>query len=165
MNKILRDKKAGTPLSIILLVLLTICLILLTLYTFNSRQKDIKEVMNLPSQLDKVYTQEIEMNYYLQTAFDKACSNFSISDGKEKFADIFKNELNKLKLSNGKYLIEDIGQFEGVTASDIEINDFESGKKLVLNLNGKIYYDKTESRINLINIEYSYFKKFEKVFG
>lgn len=148
----MKNKKAMS-IPIVLLVILTLVLITTSLFYFNIKQKNVKETIRIPDEIDRVYVNELQLNYYLQEIFDNATNNFKFEDGKQEFINNFKNELDKYDILENK---EDIKL--QIVDENIELTPDKISLTLNIKLNGKQEIDGKE----VINVKYEYKKGFEK---
>jgi len=105
------DKRAMS-ISIVLLVIMVIvtigiCLAYFILYTIGTGN-----TIHISDSIDSIYVRENYLNFYINDIFEKSTQNFKISDGKAKFIENFKNNLNGYKDVNGNYVVSDLGQVE-----------------------------------------------------
>lgn len=157
MNKM--NKKAMS-IPIVLLVILTLILIVTSLFYFNIKQKDVKETMMIPDEIDKVYIKQVQLNYYLDDIFDRSTKDFELGDGKQAFIENYTKELSRYKV-NGNWIMDELGQVESqIVENNVELNETAIILKLSLEILGEKEIDGKE----VINIKYNYDRKFEKVF-
>ena len=153
------NKKGLLSNPIIWLVLLEVCLILFTLFYFNSKHQQVERTIVLSNEVDGVYIQEAQLNFILQNILDSASLRVDSSYSKESFINEFKKELNRYKNLDGSYFIKGLNQVEDqLNSGNVDIND----KKVSLVL--KFIIDNSGSNNNL-KVTYSYVKKFEKYFN
>jgi len=152
--------KKAMSIPILLLLILTLVLIVTTLFYFNIKQKDVKDTILIPDEVDRVYVKGIQINYYLQDIFDNSVKDFKFEDGKQVFIGNFKKELERYK-KDESFIMNELSQVENQIVEDnIELNE----EKVVLNLYLEILGGKEIDGKKVINIKYNYDKKFEKVF-
>lgn len=152
-----RNKKAMS-IPIVLLVLLTLILITTSLFYFNIKQKNVKETMMIPDEIDRIYVKELQLNYYLQDIFDKAFEGITAENSQEQLIDNFKRELARYKV-NDKFIVPEFSQIE------LQINrehiTFENGKAIArfdIVLENKV----TAKDKIIFSAVYAYEKTFEK---
>lgn len=152
------NKKGFLSLPILFLVLLEICLIMFTLFYFNSKHTVIERRIILSSEIDSVYFNEAQLNFVVQNILDKSIINASFT--KEDFIREFKKELYKYNDSNGNYFVPGLNQVEAqVVPSNIDLGDNHAS--IVLNF----VIDNSAESDSSLKVSYSYTKKFEKFFN
>ena len=165
MKTLIKNKKAGMSIPIVVLVLFTLVLVIVSLFHFSVRDKNNKQTLMIPSAIDELYTEEARLNFHLQNIFDKACENFQQGQGKEVFIENFKKELGFFKDKTDKYMMQGLEQVEQqlLNQTIIEKNLILDSKKLVLTLQINLLKSKIREKQDLI-LNYRYEKTFEKVF-
>ena len=153
INKKMTNKKA-VSFAIFLLVLSSIVLTSIALTYFYLKDNDIEKRIRVSSEIDKAYLKEQLINFYLKNIFDKASQEFN--GDKQIIINNLKRELESYKDKKNDYPIEELQAIEEqLTLDNINISD----NRLILSLNVVITNDAYGMFIN-----YSYNKKFEKVF-
>lgn len=146
MINIKTDKRA-ISIPIYLLVIMSLTLIIFTLFNFASKQTDVEKRINIPDAVDAVYLNEKQAYFYLKEVFDKTSENFQPSMGKTAFINSFNQELGKNQ-----------GNINEIKEENVELSkdrlflkiDFQTSS--LSNLNGK----------EIINVNYKKIISFEK---
>ena len=110
----MRNKKAMS-LSIVLLVLATLILSGFALFTFNMRQKEISEKIQITNFLENIYAKESKINFYAENILRKMdVKGLSL----EQFKDKFTTELNRPKKveTNWEFTINEPVSLDGKKA-------------------------------------------------
>jgi len=149
----MKNKKANT--AIILLVLMALVLAGATLFIFNINQGKVETKIQDYSFLNSVYLKENQMDFYINNILEDVIKNFDVNEGKDKFIEKFKIELEKYKQTDGSYLVKEL---EKVNEQVEEIIFDRLNKKIALNLDIRL-----DEKLNQdIEIAYAYKKTFEK---
>jgi len=161
----MKNKKAGMSIPIVVLTILTLVLVVLTLFYFSTRDKENKKTLMVPSVIDELYIEEARLNYHIQIIFENAVENIEEGGGKESFIQIFKEELASYKDKTGKYLINGMEQVEEQMNNQDFINKnlIIDNKKVELKLKMKLFKSRTDNNQDM-TINYEFEKSFEKVF-
>jgi hypothetical protein len=147
------NKKADV--AITLLVLMAVVLAGATLFVFNINQGKIETKIENYAFLNSVYLKENQMDFYINDILDEVIKNFDINEGKDKFIEKFKIELEKYKQKGGNYTIKELKEVNE-QADNLIFDSIK--KKIILNLDIRI----DEKPIQDMNIVYAYKKTFEK---
>ena len=153
MQESVKMNKKAMSIPIVLLVILTLILITVSLFYFNIKQKNVKETITIPNEIDRVYASELQLNYHLQEIFDNATRNFKFEDGKQKFIDDFKIRLEKYDFIENK---------EEIKLQIVDENIELILDKITLTLNIGLSKKQEVDGKEIINIEHNYEKSFEK---
>jgi len=146
------NKKANITIPV--LVLMTLMLAGATLLIFNINQGKIETNIGDYSLLNSVYLKENQMDFYINDILNEVIKIFDVNEGKDKFIEKFKIELEKYKQADGSYIVKELGKVN--EQADNLIFD-SANKKIILNLDIRI--DETNQDMN---IAYAYTKTFEK---
>ena len=146
--------KKGMSLSIMLLTLLTLVLVVTTLFYFNVKRNKEHEKLLIPKVIDEVYVREAEINFYINDMIKKSITE-DVSEG--VFLNNFKIELNNSKDKQGNYIVSELEQLKGIDEEDVEIKD----GKLFFEVSIKIE-DKLIDDYEVISVSYNFNKVFEK---
>lgn len=154
---IIKNKKAGMGLSIVLLVLATLILTAFALYTFYTKQSLIEEKIYATRFLEDMYSKEAQINFYIDNILEEAAES---SEGREGgLVDNFKTELDLYKGAGGSFIISELGQIaEQADESHIKIEDGIATADFEITLRGKVEINNKES----FSAVYTYNKLFEK---
>lgn len=105
------DKQA-MALSIVLLVIMVFVIIGVCLIYFVLYVRGVGTTIHIPDKIDSLYTRENYLNFYLTDIFERSSKDFNFGQGKSKFIERFKNNLNDYKNKDGNYVVDDITQIE-----------------------------------------------------
>jgi flagellar basal body-associated protein FliL len=148
----MRSKKGAVSIPILILVIMTLILTLVTLYSLASRKENDAKIMQVPSIIDQVYLDEASVNYHLQEIFDKTTENFKPEDGEGKFLEDYSREMQIYKkMPISAHLETNITDF------------FLNEEKLVLTIEIELTKEKTNQEQEIF-VKHTYEKTFEKVF-
>jgi len=155
MNNFKMNKKAMS-ISIVLLVALTLVLVIITLFYFVINEKGKSSILNIPTQIDSVYSDSDYFDFYFNNAFQKAADGIRPEEGADVFIQKLKDELNKTLFfpAAGSYI-----EYNHINESSVEI----SNNIIALNLDVDVINNKSLGSGEL-GIRYSYTKRFEKKF-
>lgn len=145
-------KKQGMSIAITILVIATLVISTLALFTFIIRQDSIKEQIYITGFLENIYSKEEQINFYINDMVDNAVS----ASGKnvELFMQEFKKQLDNYKNKEGKFFVEELSQLESqIREENIEINE----DKLLIEFEVTIQEEE-----EIFSASYTYEKKFEK---
>jgi hypothetical protein len=150
--------KKAMSIAIILLVVLTLILVTLSITYFILRERNLRETIHIPSELDALYARESEINFQLKRVFERATENFRREQGKDIFIRNFNSELDRYRES----------ALSGVL-SQIEIqlnpeNVILTDESLILELDIQLTTSKSIKGREILDIDYNYTKRFEKIF-
>ena len=159
MYKKIINKKAMS-ISIVLLVLLTMLALIATLYFFNQSQTSEKKILITSDQVDSVYGDEASLNFYLQNAFDDSTINLNFKDGKTKFIDNFRNNLNKYDKADSYFTPVIASIASDLDNKPIEFDPDKVSITLTITLSGNGDLSSESPKIS-----YSYEKKFIRYFN
>lgn len=140
--------------SIVLLVILTFILVTLSIGYFIISQNKSSTTLTVPSALDSVYSDAIFFNFYLDNVFDKASKDFQFKNGKAKFIEKLKEEIDKTTFYS--YYGNTI-HYSSIGEDNVELSE----NKLALNLDITITYEFNDKKS--IGTEYKYKQRFEKI--
>ena len=159
-QKFMLNKKAGVPLSIVLIVIFTILLFTTSLVSFVLRDKNFKSTIYSTSALDEVYSRETVINFQIQNIVDNSFKEIS---SEQDFIDKFKVQLNTLKNSDGVYLNPDLTQIESqLDVSKVKIKkEDDMIKRVSISFNIELKKELVVKEKNVFNTEYKYVKTFE----
>ena len=147
-----RWNKSAMSISIVFLVALTLILCVMTIYYFVISQNERSTTLNIPTQLDFVYSDSDYFNFYFENALHRATQGFKASEGPSAFTQKLRDELNKtLFFPEGNSHIE----YGPINESDVEI----LSDKIILNLNVAITNSDSSQGLG---IKYIYTKRFEE---
>jgi hypothetical protein len=150
---IIKNKKAN--ITILILVLMTLVLAGATLLVFNINQGKIETKIENYAFLNSVYLKENQMDFYINNILDDVIKNFEVNEGKDKFVEKFKIELEKYKQTDGSYSIKELEEVNK-QVDDIIFDDIN--KRIILNLDIKLDEEPNQN----MKIAYAYKKTFEK---
>ncbi len=154
----LYSKKAGVPIVIVMLVLLTIALIMTALVSFSLRNNQVSKNIYGHTFLDDVYAKEKLINFYIQEITDKSVEGI---DSEEHFISNFKTNLASYKDNNGLYVLNELAQVESRLNNDnVELITEGEGKKILLNLQLIISTEFKEDGERRIMVSYTYTRVF-----
>ncbi|MEM3112911.1 MAG: hypothetical protein QXI33_00610 [Candidatus Pacearchaeota archaeon] len=160
--KIVKNKKGGVPLSIVLIVILTIILLSTSLVLFLSREKQFSNSIYSTSILNDIYVRENMLNYQIQNLIENSLKN---ANSEEEFIESFKNQLNSYKNLQGVYLNPDLAQIEKqLNERDKTRVSFQNqGDIKIISISFNIYLNNEllDRDKKVFNTEYSYLKNFE----
>jgi len=154
-----RNKRAVSG-SIGILVVVTLLLTVLSIFSFLKENSNINKEMLVSDSVDLAYFEKIQLDYILEDIFNKAAAGFNVAQGKEVFINQFKSEMADYKLVNGDYGLRGLKGVEGqLVESNVEVSE----DSLVLNLELEVqgHYVSEE---DLVIVNYNYKKRLEKVF-
>ena len=159
-QKFILNKKAGVPLSIVLIVIFTILLFTTSLVSFVLRDKNFERTIYSTSALDEVYSKEDVINFQIQNIVDNSFKGIS---SEQDFINNFKVQLNTLKNSDGAYLNPDLAQIESqLDASKVDIvKENNEIKKVSISFDINLKKELVVRDKNVFNTEYKYVKTFE----
>ena len=103
----LRNKKGDIAVTV--LTVLTLVFVILTLFLFNIRDKDMNIEIGRNFVIDEILSKEEIINFNIQNIVDMVSKD---ANSKENFINNFKVELGKYKDSNGRYFISELEQLE-----------------------------------------------------
>lgn len=149
----MNNKKANITIPV--LVLMTLVLAGATLLVFNINKGKIETNIGDYSLLNNVYLKESQLDFYINEVLDNVIKNFNINEGKDKFIEKFKAELEKYKQEDGTYIL---GELERIKEQADEIIFDSADRKIILNLDIRI----DEKPNQNMNIAYAYAKTFKK---
>ena len=159
------NKKGGVPIAITLLVLATLLLTSFSLVYFAKKSTTNNKKIYSNGISEEVYSKAMLLDFYTQEITDKAAKK-TISSGdisKENFIDNFNNELNRYKLENGKFIIEELAQIENrLNQDNVIIQDKNNGKEFSVTFDISIYKEISDNgKIKKpVSINYTYTKAF-----
>ena len=153
--KNLKLNKKAVSLSILLLTLSSLVLSGLSLFYFYSLNNEINEIIDLHTNIDKIYEKKDLVDFYVNDIFENCVKDFEITSSEQAFLENFKNTLKNYKDENGNYFVEELQQLESVNEENIDINE----NTLTLHLTISIKEEWPD-----IKTVYVYEKRFEKVF-
>ncbi len=154
----LKNKKAGMEISVVLLVIATLVLSGFVLLTFYTKQKSMQEKIYATKFLEDIYSKEEIVNFYINNVLENSVKDFNKEDGEVKLILNFKNELNKYKINNN-YIIPELAQIEKqVNEEHIKIEDNKATAEFQITLEDKV----VENGKAIFSAVYTYDKKFEK---
>jgi len=156
----INNKKGGVPLSIVLIVVLSILLLATSLVSFVLRDKNFESTIYSTSTLDDIYSREAVINSQIQNIVDNSFQGIS-SD--EDFINNFKSQLNSYKNPEGVYLNPDLKQVEEQLLVDkIKIEkDNSIIKKVSINFNIELNKELNVKEKKVFEADYKYIKTFE----
>jgi hypothetical protein len=144
--------KKAMSISIVLLVILTLILCIMTIAYFVINEKGTSGTLNVPSELDAVYSDANSFNFYFNSVFQKVAGEYKTSDGPVVFIARLNDELNKtLFYPSGSSYIE----YSHLSESSVEIINSE----IALNLDVFLTNNKN-SVSDGFGISYGYSKRF-----
>lgn len=157
------NKKAVSP-AIYIVTISSLLLSIGTLGYFLIEQGNMGNVIKISNEIDKVYLNELLLNFYLENIFDNSVSDFNVVQGKQVFIDNFLKELRGYKDKKGEYptrelAIAELEFLNGNVIDNVEI----IGDRLFFRLELKLKNYHT-SKDNDLLLDYNYVKEFEKVF-
>lgn len=150
---VMKNKKADV--AITLLVLMTLVLAGATLFIFNIHKGKIETNIENYVFLNTVYLKENQMDFYINNILDNIIKNFDVSEGRDKFIEKFKIELERYKQTGGGYIIKELEEVNK-QVDDLIFDDIN--KKIILNLDIKLDEEPNQN----MKIAYAYKKTFEK---
>lgn len=109
------NKKAGSPIIPVVFTIAVLSVMILALFIFATNQNEKKVYLQSPEILDKVYSRESEINFYITQIMKNSTENLSPIT-KTQFLNNFKQELNK------NSLIQLIPELEDIKPQLIESN-------------------------------------------
>ena len=144
--------KSAMSISVVFLVALTLILCVITIYYFAISQNARSTTLNIPTQLDYIYSDSDYFNFHFENAFHRTIQGFNPSDGPGVFITKLRDELNKTQFfsSANSYI-----QYGPMSESSVQILSY----KIILNLDVDVTSPDSSQGLN---IKYSYTKKFEE---
>lgn len=157
----LKNKKAGMEISIVLLVIATLVLTTFSLYTFYTKQKSIEEKIYITRFLEDIYSKEEIINFYIDNILEKSIKNSSGDEN--KIIENFKQELGNYKNKDGKFIVSELSQIEEQVSQDnIKIENGKAVAEFEIMLKGNVAVKEKKAEKELFSAIYTYKKKFEK---
>jgi hypothetical protein len=151
--------KKAMSISIILLVILTLILVTVNITYFLLRERNIQKTINMPAELEALHIKEAQINYRLQNIFDRATEDFKAKQGKGVFIKDFKKESERYRTEVP--LVDIMDQVDRQLAvENIKITN----QSLIFELDITLNMAKWVDEKLVFDVEYTYTKKFEKVF-
>jgi hypothetical protein len=149
------NKKAGTPIDILILVLIAVGLSVGCLYIFYLNGNYVSAKISDSRFLDSVYVKENQINFYTEDIVDKSLIGINNKENPiPEFIENLKIELGKYKTSKG-YVIPELAQLENqINNENIEFIDNEI--KFSFNINLKQDFE------NKFSVNYNYKKIIKK---
>jgi hypothetical protein len=145
------NKKGGAEISVVILVLMTLLLVISSLFYFSIKENQASENLYSSTFLGPIYSKEVLINFYVQNLVDKSAVGVLT---REQFINNFKENLANYKDSKGEFFLSEFNQIEGQLSEErVEINaDFVS---IIFDIHITNEIIKDEKSIALANYDYS----------
>lgn len=156
----MKNKKGGMEISIVLLVLATLILSTFALYTFYTKQKSMQEKIYITKFLEDIYSKEEQINFYIDNILEKSAKDFNKEDSEEKLIENFTRELSKYKINNN-YIVPELAQIEE-QVNEEHIKYDKDNQKVTAEFQITLEDKVADNGKELFSAVYTYTKKFEK---
>ena len=157
----IKNKKGGVPLSIVLIVILSILLLATSLVSFVLRDKNFESTIYSTSVLDDIYSREAILNSQIQNMVD---NSFQGITSEEDFISNFRTQLNSYKDPEGVFLNPDLKQVEEqLLVEKVKIEKVDNVIKIFsITLNIDLKKDLViKDNKKVFEADYKYIKTFE----
>ena len=144
---------------IMLLVITTLVLTIFSLAYFIQKQNQDLNSISVSNEMDKLYLQQIKLDFYLQDIFDKTTNDFDLSLGETEFRTLFRSEMEKYKDKNNNYPIRELALVDLNLEKNMNVQI--TSNEIILDL---LMVIDNGVAPNDIKITYTYNKKFRKIF-
>jgi len=151
------NKKANTPLAILILTAVFFLIVGYAGLTFLTKGKEVKLMIQGASILESVYAEESQINLYIQTAATSAAKNTNLDSNPETiFIQNLKGELSKYKTGN-VYILPELRLIEPqLKEENTNINEDTISITLRIKIDEKL----EDEGYELLSAEYIYDKTF-----
>ncbi len=160
MLNTIKNKKAGVPLAIVLLTIAVFVLITLALFTFSFKQTKWSTTISSAEQIQETYFKAEILNFYL----NQVCGSTNVNSG-DNPAEKFKQELEKYKADDGKYVFSDYFHINFIEKQIDSQHIFIENNVLKVNFDitfGEKIFPYPAPRTDYFDVAYNYQFKCEK---